>query len=265
MFDNTAKTFWIAFLTSFFVSVIVCLVMIVFIVPNVSFLQGNKTAADDKIEVPVFEGMDIDKAKLFAMNKSLAIFVEAERTSPTEEKGKIISQNPIAGAKMEKNSVINVIVSAGPEIVPQVEEAPVVEEKKITLPYYAGLNADEVKREIIKLKLKIGSVVYVENEKYGTDIVVKTEPDAGVTVSEGSAVNLFLSSGVKYVTVPSVQNLSKSSAITKLQNAGLKISEIRNVTDVEYNFDIIIKQSPEAGTKVKKGSGVTVWINTERE
>jgi len=194
----------------------------------------------------------------------LAMFVEAERTSSTVENGKIISQKPIAGARIDKNSVINVIVSAGPEIVP-VEETPPVEEAKKTLPYYAGLNIDEVKRDIIKQKMKIGSVVYVENDKYGTDIVVKTEPEAGLSITEGSAVNLFVSSGVKYITVPSVLKLSKSSAISKIQNAGLKIDEIRNVTDVEYNFDIIIKQSPEANTKVKKGSGVTIWINTERD
>ncbi|MEO0281381.1 MAG: PASTA domain-containing protein, partial [candidate division WOR-3 bacterium] len=64
---------------------------------------------------------------------------------------------------------------------------------------------------------------------------------------------------------PNVNSLTKDDAKLKITNAGLFVEEIIYITDVEYPFDIVIKQQPAAGTKVKKGTGVKVWINKERE
>lgn len=264
MFDNTARTFWISFFTSLLVSLVVSVLVVVFVVPNLPFLQTEK-AETNKIEVPQLEGINFEKAKIMAMNKNLGLFVEGEKPSSDEPKGNILSQSPMAGAMIEKNSVINVIISAGKEITEEVEPVKQPEEvRKITMPHYIGLNIDDVQRQIIDLGLKIGEVNYEESEKYGQDVVVKTVPPSGTEIAEGAYVNIFVSKGVGNVSVPDVFRLSKSSAISKIKAAGLIVKATNYTTDVEYPFDIVIRQDPAAGSKVKKGSGVTIWINTER-
>lgn len=263
MYDNTAKTFWISFLTSLFVSLIVVFVMILFVVPNIGFLSNEQ--AEGKIEVPQLEGLNIDRAKIIAMNKGLPVFIESEKVSD-ESKGKILSQSPMAGAEVEKSSVINVIISAGPameeEEPVETKEEPEIPEN-ITLPHYTGLNIDDVQRDIIAKGLQIGSVEYIENDKYPADAVIRTKPESATVIAEGSSVDIYVSQGVGSVTVPDVYRSSRSSAITKIKNAGLYVEQTHYTTNVEYPFDIVIRQQPKSGTKVKKGSGVQIWLNVE--
>ncbi len=265
MFDNTARTFWISFVTSLFVSIIVSAVVVMFVVPNLPFLNNGAKEEVSKIEVPQLEGSNVERAKIMAMNKNLALFVESEKPSTTEPKGNILSQSPMAGAMVDKNTVINVIISAGKEISEDVEPVEETKEiKKIVMPHDIGLNIDDVQRQIIALGLKIGELNYEETEKYAQDIVTKTVPSSGTEIAEGAYVNIFVSKGVGDVTVPSVFRLSKSSAITKIKAAGLIVGSTNYTTDVEYPFNIVVRQDPAAGSKVKKGSSVKIWINTER-
>lgn len=263
MYDNTAKTFWISFLTSLFVSLIVVFIMILFVVPNIGFLSNEQP--DNKIEVPQLEGLNIDKAKIIAMNKGLPVFIESEKVSD-EKKGTILSQSPMTGAEVDENTVINVIISAGPAI----EEEPVVEKeeeaeeiKTVILSHYAGLNIDDVQRDIISKGLKIGNVEYTENDKYPADAVIRTMPESGSEIAEGSSINIYVSKGVGSITVPDVYRSSRSSAISKIKNAGLYVEQTYYTTNIEYPFDIVIRQQPKAGAKVKKGSGVKIWLNVE--
>jgi|GEM_PF-782145 serine/threonine-protein kinase len=264
MFDNTGKIIGISVVVSLIISIIVSLVMVVFVAPLIKTNSSKENATETKVEVPQIEGIDFERGKLVLANKGLLLYVESEKTSETAAKGIILSQSPIAGAMADKNSAVNVVISAGSEIIVPVDTQ-AQEAKLILVPYFAGLNVDEVKREIIKLRLKIGSTVYVDNEKYRTDVVVSTEPEGGAEVPEGSSINITISKGTVSVVMPNVNNLTKSDAIDKIKSAGLTVQEIINITDIELPFDIVIKQSVEPGAKVKKGTGVKIWMNTERK
>ena len=264
MFDNTGKIIGISVAVSLIISIIVSLVMVVFVGPLIKG-AGVKEEEITKIEVPQIEGTDFERAKLVLSNKSLLLYVESEKTSDTSSKGTILSQSPLAGTMVEKNTAVNVVISAGPEISAPPADTQTSQPKLVLVPYFAGLNVDEVKREIVKLRLKIGSVNYIDNEKYRTDVVVSTEPDGGAELPEGSSVNITVSKGAVSVVMPNVNSLTKSDAVDKIKSAGLTVQEVINITDVEMPFDIVIKQSPEAGTKVKKGTGVKIWMNTERK
>jgi len=262
MFDNTGQIVTISLIVSFIVSIIVSTLAVIFLTPILpSFKKDSQNGKVEMIEVPMVEGLDYEKAKIILSNKNLNLFVESEKVSE-KDKGVILSQSPLAGTNVVKNSVVNVVVSAGKE---NVESVTLDTQKIVTLPYFIGLNVDEVKREIINLGLKIGDVKYVDDDKYRADVVVSTDPVGGARIPSGSAVNLNVSKGVTTVVVPNVNSLTKEDARAKINNAGLLVEEIIYVTDVEYPFDIVIKQQPASGTKVKKGTGVKIWINRERE
>ncbi|MDD3802975.1 MAG: PASTA domain-containing protein [bacterium] len=264
MFDNTGKIIGISVIVSLIISIVVSLATIVFIAPLIK-PSAEKQAEETKVEVPLIEGNGYERAKLFLENKGLTMFVESEKTSETEEKGVILSQSPIAGAMVLKGSSVSVVISAGKEIEPINQDTVQKEAKLVILPYFTGLNVDEVKREIIKLRLKIGNVGYVDNEKYRTDVVVSTVPEGGTEMAEGSSVNITVSKGTVSVAMPNVNSLTKADALEKIRSAGLTVDEVINMTDTELPFDIVVKQSPEPGVKIKKGTGVKIWMNTERK
>ena len=265
MFDNTGKIIGISIIVSLVISIIISLITVIFVGPMIKRGGSDNKENISKIEVPQIEGIDYERGKLILANKSLLLYVESEKTSSTVGKGTILSQNPIAGAMIEKNSVVNVVISAGPEILVPIADTQPSKPKLILIPYFAGLNIDEVKREIVKLRLKIGSTNYIDNGKYRTDVVISTEPEGGSEVPDGSSINLTVSKGVVSVVMPNVNNLTKSDAVDKIKSAGLTVQEVINITDIELPFDIVIRQSPEPGSKIKKGTGVKIWMNTERK
>ena len=65
-------------------------------------------------EVPSLEGKTYDAAKQELESLGLKI-TRAEDAFSEEEEGKIISQNPLKGAKLEKGDLVTVTVSKGPE------------------------------------------------------------------------------------------------------------------------------------------------------
>jgi len=103
----------------------------------------------------------------------------------------------------------------------------------------------------------------VRSCRYDKDIVIRTVPEAGSKVPEVFSVELVVSEGAPLVTVPSLYGKTVSAARRILEARGLKLGSVNYVTDVERPFDIIIGQSPKAGSSVPKGSKVNVTVNAE--
>jgi len=74
---------------------------------------------------------------------------------------------------------------------------------------------------------------------------------------KGSTITLVISKGSEFVSVPNVQNKTAAEATRDLQNSDLKVvvkkigtKKVKTVTNI----------SPKAGTKVKRGSTVTITV-----
>lgn len=74
----------------------------------------EETENAEYIEVPSLEGKTYDQAKQALETLGLKI-TKAEDTFSEEEAGKIISQSPLKGAKIEKGDLVTVTLSKGPE------------------------------------------------------------------------------------------------------------------------------------------------------
>ena len=91
-------------------------------------------------------------------------------------------------------------------------------------------------------------------------IVIRQEPPPGNRTSKGNTVDLYVSSGVEKVEVPSLIGQSEAQAVALLVNNNLK-SRVRQVPSTR-DTGTVVAQDPKAGTKVEQGS--TVWINVSK-
>ncbi len=240
------KAFLISFFTSLIVSVGVCFAFWK-LAPMLE--KGGK-----KVEVPNLKNIDVETAKLLVESKGLMLIVEGEREDPTVEKGKIIFQNPMPGSELKKGEIVKVIVSKGP---------PPEKKEEIVIPDLSGMTLSQAKVLLTEKGLNPGKVTYERSTKYDKDIVIRTIPEAGSKVPEGFSVELVVSEGAPLVTVPSLYGKTVSAARRILEARGLRLGSVNYVTDVERPFDIIIGQSPKAGSSVPKGSKVNVTVNAE--
>ena len=64
------------------------------------------------------------------------------------------------------------------------------------------------------------------------------------------------------VEVPNVRRMPEKKAIATLEKAGLK-ADIKRISNEEFMFDRVLRQTPAAGEKLKRGESVTITINSE--
>lgn len=95
-----------------------------------------------------------------------------------------------------------------------------------------------------------------------TGSVTSQSPQAGTKVAKGSKVTLTYTSSSAdnaQVTVPNeIGRIDLSTAEAAVKNAGLAVKVTGNTSKAKGNKGKVTAQSPKAGTKVKKGSTVTL-------
>ena len=242
-----SKVFVISFFTSLIVSGLVCFGFYFFTTMH------PITRSPKKVEVPNLSNVDIETAKMLLSAKGLSVIKEGEKEDPTVSEGKIMFQNPFPGAVVEKGTFVKVIISKGPPV-------PVVE--NVIVPDIIGLTLSQAKVLLADKGLTPGETTYkISNEK--KDVILSTTPDAGSTVPKNFRIDMVVSKGPQLVTVPRLINKDVETARILLQRRGLRLGSINYTTSAEYNFDVIITQHPLSGSRVKKGTSVSVTVNKE--
>mgnify|MGYP000460751918 CR=1 FL=1 len=191
-------------------------------------------ADDDMVSVPDLMGKTETEAQELCASVNIGMSYKGEEAS-TQEKGKISSQDPVAGTKVAKNSTVNYYLSKGSE--------------SITLTDMFGQNGASAQETLESqgLTVQINKIYPDESQSSMVDIgcVLDTEPVAGTTVKAGDTVTLTISRGINYgdsVQVPDVTGMEKNDAIAKLGKFININVEMQMSTDVAEGT--VISQDP---------------------
>src|SRR5690606_1899341 len=149
---------------------------------------------------------------------------------------------PESGETVSPDTEITILVSSGPEMV--------------EMPDLVGMSQQDALGEINRSGLARGEITHEESEEpQGT--VLSTDPEAGTEVEPGTKVNLVIAKASNKVEVPSLAGMNQDQASERLAELGLTLSAQTQETD-QATPGTAISQSPEAGSKVERGSTVTV-------
>jgi eukaryotic-like serine/threonine-protein kinase len=110
-----------------------------------------------------------------------------------------------------------------------------------------------------------GLVISASTRRTSTTIkktdVISTVPKAGTKAHKGETVVLLVSSGgVPKVTLPTVKNEQYATAYSKLSKDDLSVTE--KVVLSTKPSGIVLSETPTGGTRVKKGTVVTLTVST---
>ena len=87
--------------------------------------------------------------------------------------------------------------------------------------------------------------------------MISQQTREGSTVYRGDSVSYTVSKGPEMVTVPDVVGLQRQEARNKLEGAGLTVQEDLILGGF---FNTVRSSDPAGGSKVKKGSTVTISV-----
>ncbi|XCP86604.1 Stk1 family PASTA domain-containing Ser/Thr kinase [Roseburia hominis] len=201
-----------------------------------------------KVEVPKLIDQEYEVAAEMCEKKNLEIKIVQKKHSDKED-GVVLEQNPEAGKKVKKKTVIEVVVSSGAE--------------EIEVPPVENLTEDEARnvlREAGFEKVKIDGDEYSDTVASG--MAIKTSPEAGTKTTTDTEITLYISKGAEKKTVPNLKNRTVEEAKAALSSAGLADG---GTSKEEYSDTVekghIISQSVEANKKVEKGTSVSYVVS----
>lgn len=167
---------------------------------------------------------------------------------PSKQPGEVLHQTPAAGMTVKKGKTVSLIVNGEAEQV-------VVEDVK-------GYKQQDAYDALKALNLS-PKIQAVADDDTAVGYVVKTDPAAGSTVSTGTTVTIYVSSGPskESAVIPNIVGYQYSTAKEELEAAGFVVTaEYDDESDKDENT--VLSVSPNEGEKAKKGSVVTVTVSS---
>ncbi len=146
-------------------------------------LQRLTIAVGDPVVVPHVVGQLQSAAATTLTSTSLAVGDLAPRHSPTAAVGTVLGQTPSAGSLVAALTVVDLVVSAGPQ-------------PTGTVPDVVGLQQSAAADDLVASGFALGAVSGQFNRAVTAGIVLSQSPHGGVIADAGSAVTLVVSFGI---------------------------------------------------------------------
>ena len=215
------------------------------------FKIGSKITAEEaeeKVKVPSVVGMTEAEAIKELNKKGLGYTIKAREESKKYEAGTVMKQSPEDGTRVKKNTQIELTISSklvGEEIV---------------VPDVSGKDESEAQKALEKAGFeKITSEAVYSDKEQGT--VIGTTPSAGSKATKETEIKMQVSKGTEKISIPDVTGKSENDAKSTLTSAGLTVGSVTTDYSDTREAGQVISQDPVGGTKVTKGTSVTLVVS----
>jgi beta-lactam-binding protein with PASTA domain/tRNA A-37 threonylcarbamoyl transferase component Bud32 len=204
----------------------------------------DQLAANEPVAVPLVVGLK--EANAVKLIEDAGLNPKVERSAnPDVVKGRVMSQNPDAGTRIQKGDRVTLLVSTGPP--------------KTQVPNVVGMDYADAVQALDDVNLAARKREVFSNKPAGQ--VVTQNPKAGEQVVEGTEVVLKVSKGKKTAQVPNVVGMSEADARATLEQAGFQVQSI-DAPSSDTPQGVVFDQSPDAGTEAPDGSTVTITVSS---
>lgn len=197
----------------------------------------------ERYTVPQLVGLTPEAAVNAIAKFPLATGTITEVFNSEVPKGFVISADPAPGTSVRRDTAINLVVSKGIET--------------LLLASFVGKIGEEALTELTDAGFDV-TVTYAFDEKIIPGGVISQTPAAG-DVPKGAKIELVVSKGSAYTTIPTMgiigQTQAKATQILKDLGLVVKVKTLGATKNKK-----VINVSPKAGTKVKRGSTVTITV-----
>lgn len=209
---------------------------------------SSNSKDEEKVTVPDLTNKTEADATALANSLNLGVVNGGTEASDVIEAGKICRQDLTQGTKVDKNATITYYVSSGKETV--------------TIPTgIVGAQKDAASSALTQLGLQV-STTEDFSDTVAEGYVISVDPAEGSQVSPESTVTLVISKGSKdqeEIEIRDVIGLDEETAKSILSNFNIIV---KTGTSSRVAEGEVMEVDPAVGTMVKKGSDVTIYINS---
>jgi beta-lactam-binding protein with PASTA domain/tRNA A-37 threonylcarbamoyl transferase component Bud32 len=200
------------------------------------------------IVVPDVTGQRAKQARNTLEDKGFRVR-EDQRPSNRVRAGLAIGTEPPAGTELERGSRVTLVISIGARLV--------------QVPSVIGQQQD-LAESAIRGEGLIPDVEQRDSDEPEGQVIAQ-DPAAGSTVKKHTTVTVVVSTGAGSAIVPNVVGESKDQARADLKDAGLSVRIVKRMTSDPNEDGQVLDQSPVAGTRLRRGEFVTVFVGKFKE
>jgi serine/threonine-protein kinase len=160
----------------------------------------------------------------------------------------VISTNPSAGTEAQAGSSVTVLVSSGPA--------------QTTVPDVVGQSRAAAEATLTNAKLAVGTITQQTSTEQSPGTVLEQSPAAGASLPVGGTVNFVVAQAPTETPVPNVVGKNEAQASAELGRAGFTPQAVTQTTTDATQVGIVLRQSPAAPHKARKGATVTIAVGT---
>ena len=197
------------------------------------------------VEVPSVQGMSVGQATEAVTGIGLTAATR-DAFSNDVPPSQLIGTDPAAGSRIPLGDTVDLLVSVGRPVVPEVG---------------ADRSTDAVSAVLREYSLEPVRGETAHSDSVPVGEVVSLDPRPGTTVDVGTRVAMVTSSGPAPVVVPDVVGLQEDQARAAIEGVGLTVSEVERVYDDEVDGGHAVGTSPDAGSDVARGDAVTLLVS----
>jgi serine/threonine protein kinase len=127
------------------------------------------------------------------------------------------------------------------------------------VPNLVNVSSERAQDDLAKLDLTSKIVIETSSE-VAEGNVIRTDPEAGVSVEEGSTVTLHVSSGEETVVMPKIEGMALDDATNALKAAGLELGTVIQRNDKSLAANTVISASEKADSELDPGTVINLVV-----
>jgi serine/threonine protein kinase/beta-lactam-binding protein with PASTA domain len=196
----------------------------------------------ERYAIPMVAGLTPEAAQAAIAKYPLKLAPSIEIFDSTVPKGFVISANPATGTQVKRDTTVTLTISKGIE--------------QVALMSYIGKSGEQALNELSDAGFNVTST-YAFSETRLIGEVISQTPAGGGTANKGANVTIVISKGSEFAYIPNLFSIEEAKAVKALQDLGLKVvvkkigkKTVKKVTNI----------APKVGSKVKRGSTVTITV-----
>lgn len=129
------------------------------------------------------------------------------------------------------------------------------------IPELVNVNQQTALATLTELGL-IGVPVETEDEQVAAGMVLRTDPEAGVRVSTGTAVRVYVSSGPISAEVPDFARKTLEQFTAEISELGLEIGAVTQRDDPTSPINTVLSVTPAVGDRLPRGTAIDVVVSS---
>ena len=216
-------------------------------------LPESFVVPEGKARVPNLVNSDLDKAEKNMVAAGLILQIVDKQHSEYIPAGKVLSQNVRKGKIIDEMEVVEVVVSAGREIIYMVD--------------IIGLPRDEALDKLVALGLTVE--ITEEYSAYAEGVVMAQSVESGMEVYRGDQIIVTVSKGAdtymdtsKKLELPDLLGMTMDEALVVAQRYGFYLNNSGTIT-ARGKGGTIAAQSPKPGSEISQGATINLTMYVE--